>query len=349
MIIPIAIDLSNHDSVPEYKHDSADFAQLSKILHEHPFLLIHDSSSIEQSQFYQLIEQLPQKSRDAFIRICRKIPRQAVPNWNGDVEQINQHSLHTIIKIAAMSKSTFHVLFEYDDETFVAPHPTLPEIECATWKAINQTNIYTQMHQLKSTTIISGGLRSTLWKERFAPIISAEKWKRIKLVDRYLFLKYNLDFTAIDFMLGKIDDQLTHPTEIEIFVQHDKYKGYDRRSMNSFDYYPDIVSHLQRRVASRNRIAAIRIYSYNNDIGSSTLHDRFMYLYSTRELLCEYAIGKGFKVMQEEHINEASTFELKMYPVPSENNLYTEISALTPPRSKTPDYKEGKVSAYIIP
>lgn len=351
MIIPIAIDLSEHNSIPEYKQDSADFALLSNIMHRHPFLLVHDGESMEHSQFYRQITELSPKSRNAFINICKKIPRQALPEWKGTIEHIDEHDIQKLIKVAAMSRAKFHLLFEFDDETHLAPHPTYPEIECVTWKAINDTNVYKKMDQLKSTHIVRGNKRNTLWEERFAPIIRADKWKRIKLVDRYLFIKggSNLNFKAIDFMLGEIDKQLTHQTEIEIFVQTDLYKWFNQRAQTKVDYYPDIVSHLNQSLNSYKHIAAIRIFSYNINIGSSTLHDRFMYLYSTREVLYEYALGKGFKVMRNDIIGEASTFELKMYPVPSENELYTQISALTPHNTRTPDYEEGKVSAYIIP
>ncbi len=348
MIIPIAIDLSEHDSIREYKHDGDDFSRLSKLMHNQPFLLVHDGDSMEHSHFYQQISQLPQKSRDAFRRICKKIPRRAVPDWNGAIEQSDQSTLHTFIRVVAMSKSKFHMLFKYDDDTYVAPHPTHSDIECATWKAIDETSIYSQMKQLKSTTIVPGSLRSTFWKERFAPVISIEKWKRIKLVDRYMFLGKNLDFTAIDFLLGKFDKLLTNPTEIEIFVQTDKYKSHNRRKKEDFDHFPDIINHLHKKTDELKHIAAIRIYSYDNDIGTSILHPRFMYLYSSRELLYSYRIDLGFKVMHDEKVKEACEFGLKLDTVPSDNFLYTKITEeLTPSRTTKPDYKEGKVAVYI--
>lgn len=349
MIIPIAIDLSEHDSIPEYKHDSADFVQLSKIMHNQPFMLLHDNDSMEHSHFYQQISRLPQKSRDAFIRICKKIPRRAVCGWDGTLDQAAQSTLHSLVKVAAMSKAKFHMLFEYDEDVFVAPHPIHPEIECSVWKAIEHTHAFTHMQHLATDTITPRSLRSTLWQERFAPLVMADKWKRIKIVDRYLFLERDVDFTAIDFILGKLDKQLTHPTEIEIFVQTDKYRGYNRHQGVGFDYFPTIVTHLQHKITSYTRIAAIRIYAYNNLIGSSMLHDRFMYLYSTRELLYAYSIGVGFKIMHDEYINEVSTFTLKMHAIPSDNQLYTQISAITPPNTTAPDYIEGVVAVYIVP
>lgn len=349
MIIPIAIDLSEHDSIPEYKHDSADFMQLSRNLSNNPFILLHDGTTIEQSHFYRMISQLPQKSRDAFIRICRKIPHRAIPDWDGNIEQTAQPSLNDTAQVVAMSKAKFHIHFEYDEDEYVAPHPVHPQLECTLWKAIEHTQAFAHMQQVVNTPIRERSLRSALWRERFAPVIGADKWKRIKLVDRYIFLDRGLDFTAIDYLLSKINAQLQHDTEIEIFVQTDKYRGYDRISNTTFDFFPEIVQHLQKSIDTSPRIGAVRIYAFNNTIGKTKLHDRFLYLHSARELLYAYNLGVGFKVLRNEYIYEESTFDCKIHHVPSDVDTYKSLDTIKPPANTRPEYRENKVAVYVVP
>lgn len=346
MIIPIAIDLSEHDSIPENAHDSADFATLSKHLYSYPFLLFHDNDSMEHSHFYQMISQLSQKNRDKLNYICKKIPRQAVPDWNGIIELNDQSTLYSAVKIAGISKNKFHRIFNCDNDVFVVPHPAHADVECALWKAIEHTQFFTQIQQLTSADIKADSLRSTLWKERFATIIAANKWKRIKITDRYIFVNNgNLNFTAIDFMLSELDKQLTHATELEIFVQTNTYKG--TKNDQAFDHFPAIVSHLQQSIESFERIAALRVYAYSSRIGSTILHDRFMHLHSTHELLYTYNVGVGFKVMHNERINEMSTFTLKIHSAPSEHEHYAQIGKLTPSSTTMPNYESDKVAVYI--
>jgi len=52
--------------------------------------------------------------------------------------------------------------------------------------------------------------------------------------------------------------------------------------------------------------------------------------------------------MHDEYINEASTFTLNMHVIPSNNELYTQITALTPPSTTKPDYAHGAVAVYIV-
>lgn len=349
MIIPIAIDLSEHSSIPEYQHDSADFLQLSKNLGNNPFILLHDGLSIEHSHFYQQINALPQKSRDAFIRICKKIPRHSIADWDGTIEPTELPSISTHAQIVALSKAKFYLHFEYDEDEFKAFHPFHADIECALWKAIEHTHVFEQMKQRKNASIAKQSLRSTLWKERFEGVIASDKWKRIKIVDRYLFLDDStFDFEAIDFLLGKLNKQLMHPTEIEIFVQTNKYKVYDHRNHNNFDYFPEIVSHLQQKINSSERIHAIRIYAVNNQIGSQKLHDRYLYVHSTRELLCAYNIGVGFKVMREEYIQEDSTFDFTIYNDPSAVDQYKALDNIKSSAKPSPDYTDENVKVYIV-
>ena len=349
MIIPIAIDLSEHSSIPEYQHDSADFLQLSKNLGNNPFLLLHDGPSIEHSHFYQQINALPQKSRDAFVRICKKIPRHSIADWDGTIEPTELPTISTHAQIVALSKAKFYLHFEYDEGEFVACHPYHSDIECALWKAIEHTHVFEKMKQRKNALIAKQSLRSTLWKERFEGIIAADKWKRIKIVDRYLFLDLStLDFEAIDFLLGKLNKQLMHPTEIEIFVQTNKYKGYDHRNQNSFDYFSEIVSHLQQKINTSERIHAIRIYAVNPKIGSERIHARHLYLHSTRELLCAYHIDIGFKVMREEYIKEDSTFDFTIYNDPSAVNQYKALDNIKSSAKTSPDYMDENVKVYIV-
>lgn len=348
MIIPIAIDLSEHDSIPEYKHDSADFVQLSRNLTTHPFLLIHNGTGIEQSHFYRMISALPQKSRDALIRICKKIPRRAIADWDGNIEQTIQPSLNESARIVALSKAKFHIHFEYDEDEYVAPHPAHPELECALWKAIEHTQSFTQMQQLVHAPIRERSLRSTLWNERFAPVIAADKWIRIKLVDRYIFLDQGLDFTAIDFLLRKLNAQLQYDTEIEIFVQTNKYRGYDRDTGTSIDHFPEITQHLQQTIASCERIAAIRIYAFHSSIGRIKLHARFMYLHSARELLYAYNLDGGFKIFRSEYIHEDSIFDCKIHHIPSDVETYKTLDVIKPTAQTRPDYRDTKVSVYVV-
>lgn len=348
MIIPIAIDLSEHDSIPEYQHDSADFKQLSRVLSNNPFILLHDGPTIGQSHFFRMIDQLPQKSRTAFISLCKKIPYRAVPDWDGNIEQTAQPSLNDTAQVLAMSRAKFHIHFEYDEDEYVAPHPVHPQLECALWKAIEHTQAFAHLDSLK-TPIQHGYTRSTLWRERFAPVISADKWKRIKLVDRYILLNESeqVDFTKIDFMLSNINKSLTHPTEIEIFVQTNKYY----RPYPNFDLFPKIRDHIAGELEKLQNIRELRIYACNKFFGRELLHDRFLFLTSSRDSLYTYEIGRGFTVFHKASINEHTTFTFKIHHSITEehNKIYLKITSLAPSRATNPDYKANNVKIYRIP
>ncbi len=351
MIIPIAIDLSEHDSIPEYKHDSADFMQLSRMLSNYPFVLLHDSPTIRQSCFFDMIDRLPQKSRSAFIQICKKIPYRAVPDWDGMIVPTELPALNDVARVLAMSKAKFHLIFGYEEDTYVANHPKHETLECALWKALEQTQAF-EHSQLLNVPIKQGDTRSTLWSERFEPIIRANKWSRIKLVDRYIFSGKPLDFSAVDFLLTNINKHLTHPTEIEVFLQTDVYQKPGVNNKPGVNQFPNIVSHLGNTLTTLPQINELRIYAYNKKIGQSTFHDRFLFLASPQGTLYTYNIGKGFTTLKHQKITDYSEFSLKVhYTITDQHNkLYKEITNLTPNTSTiTPDYKANNVKIYRIP
>jgi hypothetical protein len=349
MIIPLALDISEHDY--EYIHDITDFKILSRILRHDPILLLCNSDKLQTSELAQQIAKLPIKYRDLFKEIFQRLLHKSVSDWDGKLNLVALDAIKDTAQVVAMSRAKFCLEFDFTEDTDVEKIDAYPNLECTLFKAIQHTTAYNTMQNLSNGDIDKGILtREQIWNDRFAPVVSATKWSQIKLVDRYLFKdedpKSGPDFHSIDFLLKKLNTQLSNPSIISIYVQNNMYKS----TRNGFDYYPEIVDHLAKITESMKNISEIKIYGSDKEIMKERYHHRFFFFRSkgNDSILYAYDFDTGFGgLFSSSYISKVTKFDFNIHLKTSNCDRYEHLSDIERECMLKPEYSKEKIRTFI--
>lgn len=348
MIIPIALDLSNHDAFPEHLPDASDYKSLLKCLQSTPCVLLYNGEDLLTSTLMTQQNAIPIKFRDLYRSVLQRLPKQKIAEWDGIIDHKLPPFPYATNHILAVSRATYCVALEHDLDDVSVRVPEAPNAEITMWKSLDATDTYDAVTTLLRREIHTGERRSDLWRERFEPVLQQVKWRTISIVDRFLIGDDNRrDYDAIDYLLSKINKSAKSPVTINLHFESNT-PGYAHKNPGpAVDAANELLQHIAKSVAACTNIHRVNAYAYHKTLIRDEFHDRFLFLHSSDELLYTYSFGVGFTIFSKENIDRTTTFQLSVDLNAHENRLYQSLLAMQPARSAKPDYTAEKVSIFL--
>lgn len=348
MMIPIAIDLSNHDAFPEHQPDATDYKSLLKSLEAAPCVLLYNGEELATSTLVTQQTAIPIKFRDRYQALLKRLPKQKITAWNGVIDQHLPPFAYEHAHILAVSRATYCVELEYDLDQVPVHAPAAPNAEITLWKSIDSTTIYETVSALLHREIIAGERRSELWRERLEPVFQQVKWRTISMVDRFLIGDdKHRDYTAVDFFISKLNKSLRFPVTLNLFIESNTPRYAHKNPGPTVDAANDLLQHISSAVAPCQYIQQVNIYALHKTLIRDEFHDRFLFLHTSDELLYTYSFGVGFTIFGAENIDRTTTFQLKVDLNAQENRLFQSLSDIRPVRSVKPEYAAAKVCIFL--
>ncbi len=348
MMIPIALDFSNHDAFPEHQPDASDFMSLLNCLRSTPCVLLYNGDTLADSTLITQQHAIPVKFRDMYKGLLQRLPKQTIPAWNGIIDNQLPPFAYENEHILAVSRATYCVALENDLTDVSVRNPAAPHAEITMWKSIDATQTYDQVKSLLNREILVGDLRSVLWQDRMEPVIKHVKWRSITIVDRYFIGDdKRRDYEALDYLIGKINATARTPLALHIHLETKVPSWSHKHPGEAVDAANELLQHLAKKVSDATQISQINIYAHSESLMKNAFHDRFMFLNSADELLYSYSFGAGFIVFSHERIKRLSTFQMKVDLTAREHPIYQQLLGMRPHRSIPASYSAEKVKIFL--
>lgn len=350
MIIPIALDLSNHDAFPEHQPDASDFKSLLNCLQSAPCVLLYNGDDLLSSTLLTQQDLIPIKYRDTYRGLLQRLPKQKIATWNGIIDQHLPPFLYEQNHILAVSRATYCVALDNNLDEVSVRVPEAPNAEITMWKSIDTSDTFEATQTLMRLPILIGDLRSVLWTTRFQPVLQQMKWQSISIVDRYLIGdddKFN--YNTLKFLIDKINENCCNSITMNIYIESNTFVFQHRQPGRVVDKMSDLLKHFDNILALSHNITKLNIYAYNNIHIKDPFHDRFMFLCSSEGVLYTYSIGAGFTVFGTDPIKKETTFQMWVDTTHTNSKLYESLQKMHKHHRKQLLYDWKKVKYYLTP
>lgn len=150
-------------------------------------VLLFDGTKRETSNFFKVVEKLPEKYRDHWFEMLKQqnCPIGCLDDWNGEISPETLPRLNGKAMLALVDYLRA-IDFDLDESDFEKVlNVNNRQISVCRAKALGQSVIVSERERLSEMHILKGELTQSVWNERFKGIASSDFVKQISIVDAY--------------------------------------------------------------------------------------------------------------------------------------------------------------------